>query len=303
MVRDQGPTPTAELTPRPAMRSREGMLMAIRIADTATVDPGAELADDVEIGPYCVVGPDVRLGSGTRLIAHVCLLGIVRMGDRNRIGPFSVIGADPLVGGPSGRVEIGDDNTIREGASIEGGSGPEAGTRIGCRNQLGPHVAIAGDAWIENDVLLGAGVRLGLMAGIESFAQLTAGVDVHPAATVGEHAFAGGPARLFRDIPRYLLVDGSPSKVRSINLIGLKRRGFSRPSIRSLREAHRLIFRAGLDLNAAANRLVDLGQMTPEVIRLLESLHAQRSGRHGRAREARRRFPDPAGAALGRGEH
>ncbi|WP_169979578.1 LbetaH domain-containing protein [Tautonia rosea] len=277
--------------------------MAIRIADTATVDPGAELADDVEIGPYCVVGPDVRLGSGTRLISHVCLLGIVRMGEHNRIGPFTVIGTDPFAAGSISRVEIGSENTIREGASIEGGSGIEAGTRIGSRNLLGPHVAIAGDAWIENDVVLGAGVRVGLRAGIESFAQLTAGVDVHPAATVGEHAFAGGPARIFRDVPRYLLVDGAPSKVRSINLIGLKRQGFSRPAIRSLREAHRLIYRAGLDLNAAANRLVDLGQMTPQVIRLLESLHAQRSGRHGRAREALRRLPDTAGAALSRSEH
>ncbi|WP_152052249.1 acyl-ACP--UDP-N-acetylglucosamine O-acyltransferase [Tautonia marina] len=274
--------------------------MAIRIADTATVDPGAELADDVEIGPYCVVGPDVRLGSGTHLIAHVCLFGSVQMGDRNRIGPFSVIGTVPPPGRPLGRVVIGEENTIREGASIEAGTG--SGTRIGSRNQLGPHVAISGDAWIEDDVMLGAGVRLGLMAGIESFAQLTAGVDVHPAATVGEHAFAGGPARIFRDIPRYLLVDGSSSKVRSINLIGLKRRGFSRPSIRSLREAHRLIYRAGLDLNAAANRLVDLGHMTHEVIRLLESLHAQQSGRHGRAREALRRFPDAVGAVIGRGE-
>ncbi|MEW4567286.1 acyl-ACP--UDP-N-acetylglucosamine O-acyltransferase [Tautonia sp. JC769] len=278
--------------------------MAIRIADTATVDPGADLADDVEIGPYCVVGPDVRLGAGTRLTAHVCLLGVVRMGDRNRVGPFSVIGSDPTPGRSPGRVEIGDDNAIREGASIEAGSdsGPEAGTRIGSRNLLGPHVAISGNASIEHDVLLGAGARLGMMAKIESFAQLTAGVDVHPAATVGEHAFAGGPARVFRDIPRYMLVDGRSAKVRSINLIGLKRRGFSRTSIRSLREAHRLIYRAGLDLNAAANRLVDLGQMTPEVIRLLESLHAQRSGRHGRARETLRRSPETVEATVGQGK-
>lgn len=263
--------------------------MAMQIADTATVDPRAELADGVEIGPYCVVGPDVRIGRGTRLVSHVCLFGRTRIGVHNVLAPFSVVGAEHGVAYPGGRVEIGDENEIREGASIEAGSGPDGVTRIGSRNRLGPHVAIGRDAWICDEVTLGSGVRLGPMAGIESYAMVTAGVDVHPAATIGEHGFAGGPARIFRDVPRYMLVDGSPSRVRCLNLIGLRRRGFSRASIRALREAHRLLYRAKLDPNQAALRLVDHGLMTPEVIRLLESLHAQRSGRHGRARDARRR--------------
>ncbi|QDV37290.1 LbetaH domain-containing protein [Tautonia plasticadhaerens] len=263
--------------------------MAMQVADTATVDPKAELADEVEIGPYCVVGPGVRIGRGTRLIAHVCMLGPTRVGDRNVFAPFSVIGAEHGDAAHGGRVEIGDENAIREGSSIEAGSGPEGVTRIGSRNRLGPHVAIARDAWIDDEVSLGSGVRLGPMAGVEAFALVTAGVDVHPAATIGEHGFAGGPARICRDVPRYMLVDGSPSRVRCINLIGLRRRGFTRASIRALREAHRLLYRAKLDPNQAALRLVDHGMMTPEIIRLLESLHAQSSGRHGRARDARLR--------------
>jgi UDP-N-acetylglucosamine acyltransferase len=266
--------------------------MAMSIADTATVDPRAELADEVEIGPYCVVGPDVRIGRGTRLVAHVCLIGPTRLGERNVLAPFTVVGVEHGDGTEGGRVEIGDGNAIREGSSIEAGSGPEGVTRIGSRNRMGPHVAVGRDAWIGDEVSLGPGVRLGPMAGVESFAQVTAGVDVHAAATIGEHAFAGGPSRVFRDVPRYMLVDGSPSRVRCINLIGLRRRGFSRASIRALREAHRLIYRARLDPNQAALRLVDHGLMTPEVIRLLESLHAQRAGRHGRARDSGRRPGD-----------
>ena len=277
--------------------------MAIRIADTATVDPRAELDDEVEIGPYCVVEAGARIGRGTHLIAHVCLLGPIRLGEGNAIGPFSVLGSEPAEAppdGPAGRVELGDGNTVREGSSIERGIAPDASTRIGSRNRIGPLVAIAHDAYLADDVTLGAGARLGAFAGVEAFAQVTAGVDVHAAATIGEHSFVGGPSRVFRDVPRYLLVDGSPSKVRSINVIGLKRHGFDAAVVRALREAHRLIYRARLDPPHAARILGAHGMMTAEVTRMIESLEAQRSGRHGRARDAHRRGPSTAGAGLGR---
>ena len=273
--------------------------MAIRIADTATVDPRAVLADRVEIGPYCVVEAGVTLGEATRLIAHACLLGATRIGAGNLVGPFAVIGAGPAGDAErGGGVVVGDGNTIREGTSIERGGAPDGLTRIGDRNVIGPHVVIGRDATIGDEVVLGAGVRLGAFAAIESFAQLTPGIDVHPGVTVGMHGFAGGPSRIVRDVPRFLLVDGSPSRVRSINSIGLKRRGFESGSIRALREAHRLLFRAQLEPLEAARRLVDRGLMTPEVIRLLESLEAQRRGRHGRARDPSRRLAqlEPNGA-------
>ena len=263
--------------------------MAMRIADTATVDPRAVLADRVEIGPYCVVEGGVTLGEGTRLIAHACLLGATRVGDGNLVGPFTVIGAGP--NGPAdqgGQIVIGDGNVIREGTSIERGAAPDGATRIGSRNVIGPHAAIARDATLGDEVVLGAGVRLGPFAAIESFAELSTGVDVHPGVTVGMHGYAGGPSRIVRDVPRFLLVDGSPTRVRSINSIGLKRRGFESGAIRALREAHRLLFRAQLEPLEAARRLVDRGLMTTEVIRLLESLEAQRRGRHGRARDPSR---------------
>ena len=120
-------------------------------------------------------------------------------------------------------------------------------------------------------------------------------IPASPSACTGSPAAPRGSSR---DVPRFLLVDGSPSRVRSINSIGLKRRGFESGSIRALREAHRLLFRAQLEPLEAARRLVDRGLMTPEVIRLLESLEAQRQGRHGRARDPSRRLAqlEPNGA-------
>src|SRR5436309_1939385 len=96
-------------------------IMAVSIADTACVDPRADLADDVEVGPYCVIGPDVRIGRGTKLIAHVCLLGVTSLGENNVVSPYVVIGGDPqdlsYRNSPT-RVEIGDCNVFREGVTI-----------------------------------------------------------------------------------------------------------------------------------------------------------------------------------------
>ncbi|RUL89748.1 LbetaH domain-containing protein [Tautonia sociabilis] len=269
--------------------------MAMRIADTATVDPRAELADGVEVGPYCVIGPGARLGPGTRLIAHVCLLGPVRLGSGNVVSPFCVIGAPASDAEAAGRVEVGDDNVIREGCSIEAGSGPDGETRIGSRTRIDPHVSIARDAWIGDGVALGAGARIGSRAAVEAFAVVGAGAVLHPAVTVGEHSDVTGPVRIARDVPRYMRIDGPSALVRGVNLIGLLSRGFSRSAIRALREASRLLDRAGLDPTDAGRRLVDRGEMTPEVARLLESHLARQGGRHGRARDAGRRDPGPGG--------
>ena len=104
--------------------------MATLIADTACIDPRAELADDVEVGPYCVIGPDVKIGRGTRLIAHVCIHGMTTLGEDNTVHPFAVIGGEPQdvsFRGSATRVEIGDDNVIREGVTIHRGSEKEEG--------------------------------------------------------------------------------------------------------------------------------------------------------------------------------
>jgi UDP-N-acetylglucosamine acyltransferase len=259
------------------------------IADTACVDPRAELANDVEIGPYCVVGPDVRIGRGTRLIGHVCLMGVTTVGEYNTISPFTVIGGDPQdisYRGTATRVEVGDHNIIREGVTINRGSEKEDGvTRLGSHNFLMAATHVAHDCKLGDWITMANGTILGGHVHVESYASLSGGVAVHHFVTIGGYSFVGGQSRIYHDVPRYMLVDGNPSKVRCINVVGLKRRGISTSGIDALHEAHRLIYRAKMGPQHASEILQAHGHLTSEVESLLAFVTAQQEGKHGRARE------------------
>jgi UDP-N-acetylglucosamine acyltransferase len=272
--------------------------MATLIADTACVDPRAELADDVEVGPYCVVGPDVRIGRGTRLISHACLMGVTTLGEFNIISPFAVIGGDPQdvsYRGTATRVEVGDRNVIREGVTINRGSEKEDGiTRIGSHNFLMATSHVAHDCKLGDRITIANGSMLGGHVHVESHASLSGGVAVHHYVTIGAYSFVGGQSRIYHDVPRYMLVDGNPSKVRCINVVGLKRNGVMPVGIDALHEAHRLIYRAKMGLRHATEILQSHGHLTPEVERLLAFIQAQQEGKHGRARERFRKGGRPA---------
>jgi UDP-N-acetylglucosamine acyltransferase len=263
--------------------------MAILIADTACVDPRAELADDVEIGPYCIVGPDVKIGRGTRLIGHVCLLGHTTLGQFNTISPFTVIGGDPQDAsykGSATRVEIGDHNSIREGVTIHRASEKEDGvTRVGSHNFLMATTHVAHDCKLGDRITMANGSMLGGHVHVESHAGISGGVAVHHFVTVGGYCFVGGQSRINHDVPRFMLVDGNPSKVRCINAVGLKRNGITAEGIDALHEAHRLIYRAKMNVRHAAEILQTHGHLTPEVRGLLDFIQRQQDGKHGRARE------------------
>jgi UDP-N-acetylglucosamine acyltransferase len=263
--------------------------MATFIADTACVDPRAELADDVDIGPYCVVGPDVKIGRGTRLIGHVCVLGATTIGEHNCISPFVVIGGDPqdvsYQGSPT-RVEIGDHNIIREGVTIHRATEKEDGlTRLGSHNYLMATSHVAHDCKLGSRITIANGSMLGGHVHVEDYAGVSGGVAIHHYVTIGAYSFIGGQSRITHDVPRYMLVDGNPSKVRCINIVGLKRRGISKQGIDALHEAHRLIYRAKMNHRHAAEILDSHGHSTPEVVSLLEFIQSQHEGKHGRARE------------------
>ncbi len=263
--------------------------MAICIADTACVDPRAEIADDVEIGPYCVVGPDVRIGRGTRLLSHVCLMGVTVVGEHNTIYPFSVLGGDPqdvsYQGTPT-RVEIGNHNLIREGVTINRATEKEDGvTRIGNHNILMATTHVAHDCKLGDRITIANGTMLGGHVHVESHASISGGVAVHHFVTLGGYSFVGGQSRIYHDVPPFMLVDGNPSKVRCINIVGLKRNGITAEGIDALHEAHRLIYRAKMSPKHASEILSSHGHLTTEVERLLAFIQAQHEGKHGRARE------------------
>ncbi len=267
--------------------------MAISIADTACVDPRADLADDVEVGPYCVIGPDVRIGRGTRLIGHVCLLGVTTLGEFNTISPFVVIGGDPqdlsYKNSPT-RVEIGDYNIFREGVTVHRASEKEEGvTRIGSHNYLMATAHIAHDCQLGDRITIANGTMLGGHVHVEDHASLSGAVAVVHYCTIGGYCFIGGQTKITHDVPPFMLVDGNPSKVRCINIVGLKRNGVSAAGVDSLHEAHRLIYRAKMSLKHATEILESHGHMTDEVQRLVQFIEKQQSGKHGRSRERLRR--------------
>jgi len=263
--------------------------MATLIADTACIDPRAEIADDVEVGPYCVVGPGVRIGQGTRLISHVSLQGLVSLGERNVVHPFVVIGGEPQdvsYKGTATRVEIGSQNVIREGVTIHRGSEKEQGvTSIGSHNLLMVHVHVAHDCTIGDRVVVANNTILGGHSHVESHVTISGGVGIHPFVSIGSYAYVGALSRIYHDVPRFMIVDGNPSKVRCINVVGLRRHGINSEAIVGLHEAHRLIYRAHMTAAHAAEILQSHGHLCPEVSSLLQFIEAQHQGKHGRARE------------------
>jgi UDP-N-acetylglucosamine acyltransferase len=240
----------------------------------AVVSPQAELAADVEVGPFTVIGPGVRIGARTRIAAHAVINGATTIGTDNHIFQFASIGdapQDKKYRGEPTRLEIGDRNVFRECCTVNRGTTHDAGvTRIGNDNlfmayshvahdcQVGSHIVMANLATLGGHVQLGDWVIMGGFAGVHQFCK------------IGAHAFIGNNAAVTRDVPPYIMAVGQPAKPHSINSEGLKRRGFSAEQIRVLRDAYRTLYRRGLPLAEAVAELTALAPGHAEVRPLLE---------------------------------
>lgn len=266
--------------------------MPIHVEPSAVVDPRAELDEDVRVGPFCVIGPKVRIGCGTHLINNVTVMGRVTIGEHNRIFPGAVLGGDPQdisYRGSETEVIVGDHNVIREGVTINRGSEKEDGvTTLGshCFIMAGGH--IAHDCRVGSRVIMANATLLGGHVHVHDDATLSGGVVVHHFTTVGSFSFAGGLSRVLHDVPPYMLAEGNPSKPRCINLVALKRNNFSAETIRALAEAHRLLYRAKVGLDHARELLRAGDLLVPAVNHLLSFMQHQHEGRNGRGRDRRR---------------
>lgn len=266
--------------------------MAFLVAESARVDPGAQVANDAIIGPGCVVGPDVEIGRGTELVGHICLLGSVKIGEFNRIGPFVAIGGEPqdlsYWGSPT-RVEIGDHNVIHERVTIHRGSEKEDGiTRIGSHNRFHNGSHIAHDCKLADRITIGAFSMIGGHVHIHSDVCIDDKVGVHQFTTIGCHSYIASHSKIVQDVPCYMRVGGNPSTVRGINGRVLLKNGLTGEARAALRAAHQLIFLARMPLGQAAEILESHHHLTPEVIELMTFLESQHLGKMGRGRERRR---------------
>jgi UDP-N-acetylglucosamine acyltransferase len=230
-----------------------------QIHPTAVVDSAAEIADDVAIGPFCVIGPDVKLAAGVKLMSHVVVAGRTDIGPGTRIYPFASIGHDPqdlkYHGEPS-TLSIGAKNVIREHVTINPGTeGGGMVTSIGdeCLFMVGAHVAH--DCKLGNNVILVNNATLAGHVSIDSWAIVGGLSAVHQFVRIGKHAMIGGMTGVEHDVIPYGTVIGNRARLEGLNLVGLKRRGFSRDVIHDLRKAYRMIF---AEEGTLAERLQDV---------------------------------------------
>ncbi len=259
----------------------------------ANVDPKAEIHEEVVVGPFCVVGPDVRIGRGTVLENNVTVTGKTTIGEHNRFFPGAVVGACPqdisYRGEESGLI-IGDHNIFREAVTVNSGTRKGDGyTVIGNHNLIMACCHIAHDCLIQNHVVMANGVLLGGHVLVEDFVVFGGLAAVHHFVTIGRMAFVGGMTRVVKDVPPYMTVEGNPAKVWFVNTIGCKRNGLTDDTINSLKEAHRMIFRTEGTWTSAFKEIEGNGLMTLEIEHLIRFLKGVERGKQGRSREALRR--------------
>lgn len=228
---------------------------------TAIVHQGARIGNNVEIGPFSVIGEHVEIGEGTVIGSHCVIEGWTRLGQENRIYQFASIGAAPQdlkFHGEESSLEIGDRNTVREFVTLHRGTqSGGAKTVIGNDNLFMAYSHVAHDCRVGDRVILANGATLAGHVDVGNHAILGGLSAIHQFARVGCHAMISGGAMVTQDVPPYTIAQGDRAKTIGINMVGLKRRGFSEESLQRIKQAYRLTFRAGLRLEDALRRLDD----------------------------------------------
>jgi UDP-N-acetylglucosamine acyltransferase len=251
------------------------------IDSRAVIDPDAELEEGVSVGPFSVIGAGVRIGRGTTIGPHVVINGPTTIGQDNHIFQFSSVGEAPqdkkYAGEPT-RLEIGDRNMIRECVTLHRGTSQDLGvTRIGSDNLFMAYIHVAHDCVVGDHTILANGASLGGHVHIGDWAILGGFTLVHQFSRVGAHSFSGMGSAVNKDLPPFVTVSGQPAKPHGINSEGLRRRGFSSDDIRQIKQAYKLIYRSGLRLEQARERIRDMLEQTPSLLILHDFL--EQSGR------------------------
>jgi len=246
---------------------------------TAIVDPGARLGPNVRIGPFCTVGSHVEIGAGCELVSHVVVTGRTTIGARTRVSPFASIGHAPQdlrYNGEPTTLSIGEDCIIREGVTINVGTATGAGaTIIGDRCFFLAQSHVAHDCWIGSNVVLTNNAMLAGHCRIGDFAIIGGGAGIHQFVRVGPHAFVGALSAVPQDVIPYGMVLGNRAYLHGLNIIGLRRRGFSREQIHDLRRAYRLLF---ADEGTLAERMEDVAEEFSQHTTVQEILDFIRDG-------------------------
>jgi len=231
--------------------------MSARVHPTATVDPGAVLADDAEVGAYAIVGPGCEVGPGCVLAPRSVLERNVKLGSGVKVGIGSILGGDPQdlkYQGEETTVEIGDGTVVREYATINRGTSQSYKTTVGRGSFIMSYVHLGHDCHVGDGVILSNAVQLAGHVIVEDRAIISGLSAVHQFARIGKHSFVGGCSRVAKDVPPYLKAVGNPVRLYGLNSVGLQRSGFDADTVRELKRAYRLLFRSDLNVSQALER-------------------------------------------------
>ena len=246
------------------------------VHSSAIVEKGAQLADDVEIGAYALIGPHVEIGAGTRIGPHAVIKGRTRIGRNNRIFQFVSLGEEPQdkkYRGEPTRLEIGDGNTIREFCTFNCGTVQDAGvTRLGDDNWIMAYVHLAHDCQIGSHTIFANGAQLAGHVHIGDHAILGGFTMVHQHCRVGAHSITGISSVLLQDVPPFVTASGSPASPYGINSEGLKRRGFSADAVAAIKRSYKTLYKSSLTLEDAKREIATQVAACPELQLLIDFL-------------------------------
>ncbi len=255
--------------------------MSSVIHPTAVVPRGAQVGEDCQIGPYCVLGDQVTLGRGCRLHSHVVMDGHTTVGDGNEFFPFACIGLktqDLKWSGAVCATHIGDKNTFREYSTVHGATAEGATTRIGSRNHFLAYTHIAHDCTLGDGIIMSNVATLAGHVSVADHAVIGGLAAVHQFCRIGKMAIIGGCSKVVQDVPPFMLADGNPASTRTLNKVGLERNGVGGEAQDALKQCYKLLFRDGLTVANALAQIEAAVKPLPEVQHLVAFVRASERG-------------------------
>ncbi len=252
-----------------------------QIHPTAIINKKAHLADNVIVGPYSVIDGNVEIGEGSEIHSHVYVADGARIRKNCTIhhgAAISTVPQDLKFSGEDTLLEIGDHVVIREFCDLNRGTKHRGKSVIGSHSFLMAYTHVAHDCLIGENVILANGVQLAGHVTIEEWVAIGGLVAVHQFCTIGRHAFVGGGFRVTQDIPPYILAAGVPVNFKGLNIIGLKRRGFSKEVIDSLQKCYRILYRSKLNTTQAVEKIREEVDLIPEVESVLNFIAKSERG-------------------------
>jgi UDP-N-acetylglucosamine acyltransferase len=249
---------------------------------TAVIHPEAKLHDSVEVAPYAVIGPKVKIGAGSRVGPHAVIEGDTTIGERNRIFQFASVGAVPQdlkYAGEDTQLVIGDDNTIREFATLHIGTAGGGGvTRVGNKNLFMAYSHVAHDCAVGDGCILANSAALAGHVEVGDHAIFGGLSAVHQFTRIGKHAFIAGGSMVAMDVPPYCTAQGDRAELAGLNTVGITRHGFTEEQVSRIKEAYRILFRSKLGLNEALSKVKAEHGGHSEIDHLLEFLAGSKRG-------------------------